>query len=189
MLGVQLRSQWGFNHQYNISVRSHRSTERLATPPPIGSSPETTFWNIVFCGNYLMSGVETQLEVKQFCTHPWKRETGSSQWSQRLMPKHRNPGRPFPNLYCLPRRLTINITQRARFDSIWTLPHNVTVKNQVVSIVHVIPMYWNSSYQVQVFFWFLLSSGGWEVRRVWEKGDKMFSLLPLSVGGGCHIPP
>lgn len=77
MLGVQLRSQWGFNHQSNISVSSHRSTARLATPLLIGSS--STFWNIVFCGDYLMLGVEPQLDVKQFRTHPWKQVTGSSQ--------------------------------------------------------------------------------------------------------------
>lgn len=154
MLGVQLRSQWGFNHQPNISVSSHRSTARLATPLPIGSSPETTFWNIVFCGDYLMFGVEPQRDVKQFRTHPGSRWQRVHSEARDWCPSTEIQGDLSQTFLspCFPRWLIKSTSQRARFDSIWPLPHKVTVKNQVVSIVHVIPVYWYSSIRYRFSF-------------------------------------
>lgn len=88
MLGVQVRSQ-RFK-KVSISTRSflylhcktiHLSSRRLITSliALLVDGSESTFWNIVFCGTYLMSTVEPQLEGGQFCTHYWKQVTGSSQ--------------------------------------------------------------------------------------------------------------
>ena len=163
---------------------SHISTARLSTSP-IGSSPEIIFWNSVFCGNHLMSGFETQLEVEHFCIYHQKQVTGSTQCSQRLTPMYRNPGRLFPNFYCFAK-----VTHGKHNPESWMwfhpapisqchLPHGfnsrtsflltVPLKEQVL-----IPL------KEQVFSWFFLSSGGWEVRRVGKSRDKMLSLLSLS---------
>ena len=80
----------------------------------------------------------------------------------------------------MPKWLTVSRTQKARLDSTPPPPHSVAVNNQVV---WTLPCH---SYLLihSCFCWYffpLHSWYYWNVRRIWECEDKMFSLLPLTV--------